>query len=77
MSFSASTNVEVDTLGPEGGEVPNAGGAPGVSAAGFGDFPPQPAAAPIIASEEYLKNCLRDPIMIFSESQSIDPWIHR
>jgi hypothetical protein len=66
MSFSASTNVEADTAGPEGGEVPNAGGAPGVSAVGFGAFPPQPAAAPMTASEEYFKNCLRDSDMIFS-----------
>jgi hypothetical protein len=63
--------VVVDTAGPEGGEVPNAGGAPGVSAVGFGDFPPQPAAAPIMASEEYFKKCLRDPSMIFSIKQRI------
>jgi hypothetical protein len=59
-------------LGPEGGEVPNAGGAPGISAAGLDDFPPQPAAVPTMASEEYLKNSLRDPNMIFSESPRTD-----
>jgi hypothetical protein len=61
----------VDTSGPEGGEVPKAGGAPGVSATGFGDFSPQPAAAPMTAREEYFKKCLRDPIMIFSNKQRI------
>jgi hypothetical protein len=71
ISFSASTNVEVDTAGPDGGDVPNAGGAPGVSAAGFGDFSPQPAAAPMTASEEYFKKCLRDPSMIFSNEHRI------
>ena len=30
-SFSASTNVAVETSGPTGGAVPNAGGAPGVA----------------------------------------------
>jgi hypothetical protein len=59
-SFSASAKVEGDTSGPAGGEVPNAGGAPGADSAVPFDLLRHPAAAPSKASEECVKNCLRD-----------------
>jgi hypothetical protein len=68
-SFSASAKVEDDTSGPAGGEVPKAGGAPGVDPAVFCAVPRQPAAAPSAASVEYFKNRLREFDMVFSERQ--------
>jgi hypothetical protein len=52
--------VEGDTSGPTGGEVPNAGGAPGGFSAVFGDLLRHPAAAPSKASDECVRNFLRD-----------------
>ncbi len=60
MSFSASAKVAGDTSGPAACDVPNAGGAPGGGSAVFGDLPRHPAAAPIRASDAWVRNCLRD-----------------
>src|ERR1700688_1831677 len=71
-SFSASAKVEGDTSGPAGGAVPNAGGAPGGMSAAICALLRNPAAAPSKASEECVKNCLRD-FDIFPPKRIIAP----
>src|ERR1700683_1068024 len=71
-SFSASVKVATDTSGPAGGEVPNAGGAPGGSSVGFcaSAGTAATAIAPNTPSDVSVKNSLRDlainPPSIFS-----------
>src|SRR6185437_1831125 len=59
-SFSASENVAGETGGPTCGAVPNAGGAPGGSSAGFWELERQPAVAASTARELRFRNCLRE-----------------
>jgi hypothetical protein len=70
-SFSASANVEAATGGPDAGDVPKVGGAPGV--AGGGGGPPaaggwsrQATAAATTPSGADIRNCLRVFIGIVS-----------
>src|SRR5262245_10208137 len=63
-SFSASANVEAATGGPDAGDVPKVGGAPGV--VGSGVSPPvagcpsrQATAAPTTPRGAVIRNCLR------------------
>src|ERR1022692_2744954 len=67
MSFSASAKVEGDTSGPTAGAVPNAGGAPGGSSAGFCALPGRAAAAPSNPRDVRDRNCLRDFDIVSSE----------
>src|ERR1017187_1543762 len=60
MSFSASAKVEGDTSGPTAGAVPNAGGAPGGSWAGFGALLGPAAAVPSKPRDVRDRNCLSD-----------------
>src|ERR1035438_1788264 len=60
MSFSASAKVEGDTSGPTAGAVPNAGGVPGGSSAGFWALLGPAAAAPSKLRDVRARNCLRD-----------------
>src|SRR4051812_28249020 len=62
-SFSASSNVAVDTAGPETGPVPNVGGAPAVVGDGGVELlccrPRHPAAAAIAPIGAVIKNFRR------------------
>src|SRR5579884_1416829 len=59
-SFSACSNVAGETTGPTGGEVPNAGGAPGGNSEGLAVCPFRAAAAPSMPSDVRARNSLRD-----------------
>src|SRR5262249_45808716 len=63
-SFSASANVEAATGGPDAGDVPKVGGAPGVVGSGVwltvaGCRSRQATAAPTTPSGAVIRNCLR------------------
>src|SRR5580704_10893799 len=76
-SFSASANVVVETSGPAGGDVPNAGGAPGGgSAADFSGLPPRhPAAAASRPSVDCVRKLRRDLAMGTSGVSGSDEWL--
>ena len=60
-SFSASTNVAVETSGPTGGAVPNAGGAPGVAGVCGVCSAKAPSASPTItAPSNPIELCARN-----------------
>jgi|SRR5690348_4086943 hypothetical protein len=69
-SFSASAKVDVETGGPASGDVPKAGGAPGVVGADSDCVGWRQATEEVIsAAETPLRNCRRELDIVSTEPQ--------